>query len=160
MLDVTYPRGTLAGPGLLCFAAVSSRMIPTQHDALSTVGGRFRKCANVELANKLREFYAGVGQWWQQGKLPVVYHQSYNITFFGLEKLHPFDSAKYGRVLDILAKEGVLQRCETVEPEEATRHMLEDVHTEKYIDALETSPLKCAMVVELPAIAILPNWLV
>ena len=30
--------------------------------------------------------------------LPIVYHPKYNITFGGLEKVHPFDSQKYGRV--------------------------------------------------------------
>lgn len=28
----------------------------------------------------------------------IVYHPSYNLTFCGLEKLHPFDSRKYGHV--------------------------------------------------------------
>jgi hypothetical protein len=30
--------------------------------------------------------------------LPIVFHNRYNITFCGLEKVHPFDSQKYGRV--------------------------------------------------------------
>ncbi len=28
-------------------------------------------------------------------KLPICYSDKYNITAFGLEKLHPFDSTKY-----------------------------------------------------------------
>ena len=28
---------------------------------------------------------------------PIVYHPDYNMTFCGLEKLHPFDSIKYQR---------------------------------------------------------------
>lgn len=27
-----------------------------------------------------------------KGKFPICYHPSYNITFMGLEKIHPFDS--------------------------------------------------------------------
>jgi len=27
----------------------------------------------------------------------VVYHRNYNIGFYGLERLHPFDSRKYGK---------------------------------------------------------------
>uniref|UniRef100_A0A8C5HAQ3 Uncharacterized protein n=1 Tax=Gouania willdenowi TaxID=441366 RepID=A0A8C5HAQ3_GOUWI len=34
--------------------------------------------------------------------LPIVYHPDYNITFIGLEKLHPFDSGKWGKVIRFL----------------------------------------------------------
>lgn len=34
--------------------------------------------------------------------LPLFYSPLYNISFFGIEKLHSFDSQKYGRVIDIL----------------------------------------------------------
>ncbi|MEQ2308104.1 hypothetical protein AMECASPLE_024754 [Ameca splendens] len=34
--------------------------------------------------------------------LPIVYHPDYNITFMGLEKLHPFDSGKWGKVIHLL----------------------------------------------------------
>ncbi|KAM9758032.1 histone deacetylase 11 [Menidia menidia] len=34
--------------------------------------------------------------------LPIVYHPDYNITFMGLEKLHPFDSGKWGKVINFL----------------------------------------------------------
>lgn len=29
--------------------------------------------------------------------LPIVFDPGFNITFFGLENLHPFDTKKYGR---------------------------------------------------------------
>jgi histone deacetylase 11 len=32
------------------------------------------------------------------GFLPIVYSPQYNITACGLEKCHPFDSCKYGRI--------------------------------------------------------------
>lgn len=28
-------------------------------------------------------------------KLPIVYSKQYNITAFGIEKMHPFDASKY-----------------------------------------------------------------
>lgn len=31
---------------------------------------------------------------------PIVYSPRYNITFMGLEKLHPFDAGKWGKVID------------------------------------------------------------
>lgn len=30
--------------------------------------------------------------------LPLVYRAEYDISFWGLEQLHPFDTAKWGRV--------------------------------------------------------------
>jgi histone deacetylase 11 len=35
-------------------------------------------------------------------KCPIVYTPEYNISFFGVEKLHPFDSKKWGRVYQFL----------------------------------------------------------
>lgn len=33
---------------------------------------------------------------------PIVYSPRYNITFMGLEKLHPFDAGKWGKVISFL----------------------------------------------------------
>ena len=53
-----------------------------------------------EVAARLREggAYALLGGWPSAGKLPVVYSPLYNISFLGIENLHPFDSKKYKRV--------------------------------------------------------------
>jgi len=40
--------------------------------------------------------------------LPIVYSKKYNITAFGLEKCHPFDSCKYGRIFNHLIKKKVI----------------------------------------------------
>jgi histone deacetylase 11 len=39
--------------------------------------------------------------------IPVIYHPRYNITAFGLERLHPFDSRKYRRIHDALVARGL-----------------------------------------------------
>ena len=39
---------------------------------------------------------------------PVVYSALYNISFFGLEKLHPFDAAKFAKVAAALKKQKLL----------------------------------------------------
>lgn len=41
--------------------------------------------------------------------LPIVYSPEYNITFMGLEKLHPFDAGKWGKVIRFL--KGVQHNC-------------------------------------------------
>ena len=37
---------------------------------------------------------------------PIVYSSVYNIGFMGMEKIHPFDSAKWGKVYANLVGEG------------------------------------------------------
>ena len=39
---------------------------------------------------------------------PVVYSPMYNISFFGLEKVHPFDAAKFRKIVSALRKQDVL----------------------------------------------------
>ncbi len=39
--------------------------------------------------------------------VPIVYHPDYNITFMGLEKLHPFDAGKWGKVIHFLKGERI-----------------------------------------------------
>lgn len=41
----------------------------------------------------------------KRGQLPIVYHPIYNISFYGIERCHPFDSRKWGRVYDMLLGE-------------------------------------------------------
>jgi len=40
---------------------------------------------------------------------PVVYSSDYNIGFLGLERLHPFDSGKWGKVFQYL--KGISRTC-------------------------------------------------
>ena len=39
---------------------------------------------------------------------PIVYSDVYNIGFLGLERIHPFDSGKWGKVFSILKGEQLL----------------------------------------------------
>ena len=39
---------------------------------------------------------------------PIVYSPGYNITAYGFEKLHPFDSTKYKRIWEFLHQKGVI----------------------------------------------------
>jgi len=41
-------------------------------------------------------------------KYPIVYHPKYNISAFGFEKLHPFDSQKFGRIYSLLLRKNVI----------------------------------------------------
>lgn len=32
---------------------------------------------------------------------PIIYRKEYNVKFFGLENLHPFDSKKWGHIYKV-----------------------------------------------------------
>ncbi|XP_064944457.1 histone deacetylase 2 isoform X1 [Musa acuminata AAA Group] len=92
-------------------------------------------------------------------KVPVIYSSSYDIAFFGIEKLHPFDSSKWGRICQFLIKEGFLDKKQTVEPLEASKDDLLVVHSESYLSSLKSS-LNVATIIEVPPVSLLPNCLV
>jgi histone deacetylase 11 len=66
----------------------------------------------------------------------LVYHPRYNITAFGLERLHPFDSLKYRRIHDWLIRQGLRTPDQFHAPQACPRHDLLRVHTADYLDSL------------------------
>lgn len=52
------------------------------------------------VAARFAHAYADVVHRWPapSQQLPIVYSEDYNISLFGIEKLHPFDAAKFRRV--------------------------------------------------------------
>lgn len=50
----------------------------------------------------------------EHDKLPIVYSSAYNISFYGLEKVHPFDAGKWGKVFDGLKRESQYQKVAAV----------------------------------------------
>ncbi|XP_077948639.1 histone deacetylase 11 isoform X3 [Gasterosteus aculeatus] len=73
--------------------------------------------------------------------LPIVYHPDYNITFMGLEKLHPFDAGKWGKVIHFLKEEQFVTDGNIVEALEATKEDLLVVHTQRYLNRLKAAKL-------------------
>ncbi|KAH7681954.1 histone deacetylase 11 protein [Dioscorea alata] len=90
-------------------------------------------------------------------KASVIYSSSYDIAFLGIEKLHPFDSSKWGRICQFLISGGVLEKSQIVEPLEALQDDLL-VHPESYLSSLKSS-LKVSLIIEVPPVAALPNCL-
>ncbi|CAN9512182.1 unnamed protein product [Ophioblennius macclurei] len=91
--------------------------------------------------------------------LPIVYHPDYNITFMGMEKLHPFDAGKWGKVIHFLKEEQFITDGNIVEAREASEEDLLVVHTKRYINRLKWS-LVVATITEIPPLMFLPNFLV
>ncbi|XP_058189111.1 histone deacetylase 2 isoform X2 [Rhododendron vialii] len=92
-------------------------------------------------------------------KVPLIYSPSYDIAFLGIEKLHPFDSSKWGRICRFLIAGGVLDNKCIVEPREATKDDLLVVHSESYLNSLKRSST-VSIIIEVPPVALLPNFLV
>ena len=90
---------------------------------------------------------------------PIVYSPDYNISFFGLQKLHPFDSGKWGRTVGFLLDSGIFKNENFIAPVEASENRLLEVHTKEYLESLKWS-WKVAAVTEVPPVALLPNFIV
>jgi len=88
-------------------------------------------------------------------KAPIIYSTKYNITACGIEKLHPFDSSKYGRIHEYLTSEDTFQASQFVTPCCAARSDLLTVHTMRYLSSL-TSSWAIMKILELPGLCLLP----
>ncbi|TRY91510.1 hypothetical protein DNTS_029478 [Danionella cerebrum] len=91
--------------------------------------------------------------------LPIVYSPEYNITFMGLEKLHPFDAGKWGKVIRFLKEEQLINDEIIVPAREASEADLLVVHTARYLNRLKWSVV-VATITEIPPLLFLPNFLV
>jgi histone deacetylase 11 len=89
--------------------------------------------------------------------IPLVYHHRYNITAFGLERLHPFDGRKYRRIHDALVAGGLRSARDFLRPRPAARADLLKLHTTEYLRSLR-SPEILARILEVPVIRRLPAW--
>ena len=91
----------------------------------------------------------------------IVYSRHYNIGFYGLERLHPFDSRKYGRAWKLLCRHfGSSMQGLHVKPERAaSRDELMLVHSPGYLAQLR-DPKYVARALEVSRIRRLPGWVV
>jgi len=88
--------------------------------------------------------------------VPIVFHKKYDISFMGMEKLHPFDTKKYGKVANHLQQTcNIAPEC-FYQPEKASDADLELVHTSKYLATLKSSRT-VATIAEVAPLAFLPN---
>jgi len=90
-----------------------------------------------------------------------VYSSQYNIGFFGVERLHPFDSRKYGRAWKELRRRfGRKLDAHWIRPgRPASREELLGVHTPEYLRKLKRSSF-VAGVLEVPPLRFLAGWTV
>lgn len=76
---------------------------------------------------------------------PILYHDDHNIRFWGLEKLHPFDSTKFSRAKDFLEQQGAVPKGKkagttaTIPTAPVSNETLLGVHIQDYLDRLKRS---------------------
>ncbi|MCM8812213.1 MAG: histone deacetylase [Candidatus Omnitrophica bacterium] len=75
--------------------------------------------------------------------MPIVFSPRYDISFMGLEKLHPFDTTKYGKIYRHLVKMGIPR---------SVFH----TPTKEYLASLKSSRV-VAEIAELAPLSLLPN---
>jgi histone deacetylase 11 len=91
--------------------------------------------------------------------VPLVYSPKYNITAFGLERLHPFDGRKYRRIPDWLIRQGLRRPRDFTTPRPCTPADLLRIHTREYLRSLRDRRV-LARILEVPLVGSLPAWLV
>jgi len=78
------------------------------------------------------------------GYFPIVYSSSYNVSFCGLEKLHPFDAKKYLRVFHGLTERGVIDNTTKIHaPGVPSREFLLELMSWSYLMKLNFSYFIC-----------------
>ena len=89
----------------------------------------------------------------------LIYHRRYNIGLLGLERLHPFDSRKYGRAWRELRRQfgRDLDRAWVRPRRPVSRAELLGVHSEGYLKRLR-NPKFVAGVLEVPPLRYVPAW--
>ncbi|XP_075234964.1 histone deacetylase 11 [Lycorma delicatula] len=92
-------------------------------------------------------------------KWPIVYRDEYNVRFAGFERLHPFDSNKWGNIFQYLKSQRLLDENSITKPEEARTEDLLVVHSIEYLNSLKWS-WTVARIAEVAPLAMLPNFLI
>lgn len=91
----------------------------------------------------------------------LIYSPQYDISFFGIENLHPFDSCKYSKTWDGLVEKFGYKfiREKTIQPQSlVTEYELLTTHTHDYLHQLKSSQY-IAQALEIMPLAIVPNWI-
>ncbi len=89
-------------------------------------------------------------------QVPIIYRSEYNISVWGIEKFHPFDTNKYGGVYGHLLANSGLSPEQFYVPNIVSQKDLELVHTTKYLNSLNSSKT-VARIAEVSMLRFIPN---
>ncbi len=91
-------------------------------------------------------------------KIPIVYSDNYDITLFGLQNLHPFDTQKYSKIASHLTSNTTIEKSNFYAPQKISQEELLLVHSEDYLDSLKNSE-NLAYISELGILKKIPNFI-
>jgi histone deacetylase 11 len=89
-------------------------------------------------------------------RVAIVYSADYDISLGGLEKLHPFDIHKYGKIYRQLMADGLLRPDDVFVPAWPKEQDLVRVHSQAYLDSLRDRAV-VARCLEMPALKAAPQ---
>lgn len=89
--------------------------------------------------------------------MPIIYSPNYNISMFGIEKLQPFETQKYGKVWAHLKSTFRITEKDIFEPKPADEAILMTVHSKKYLDSLKKTGV-VTQIAELSVLGIVPGF--
>lgn len=100
----TVPIGLKPSPGGLCVAPTDLKIITvginlSEEDSLTATC--IKNCVLYDVPIETNQ-------------VPIIYRPEYNITLFGLERLHPFDSGKWGKVIQVIYPNPFLKLIVTI----------------------------------------------
>jgi histone deacetylase 11 len=72
-------------------------------------------------------------------RLPIIYSPRYDIRVLGIEKLHPFDSEKYGKIFRYLVNAVGIDEEAFYAPDPVSEETLLTVHSVEYLNSLKKS---------------------
>ena len=87
--------------------------------------------------------------------LPLFYSEHYNIKYFGIEKLHLFDSSKYERIFKDLINKRVIKGHQIFRPPRPDDGFLKKYHSKKYLQSLKSS-FNLLKIIELGSVLFFP----
>ena len=142
------------------------RMFPQLKDRLAPLSHTTAQRALASQRRQVAQPFVNRGAQFQKVDLhnpPIVYHDGYNVRAWGLQKLHPFDTEKYGKIAAIVKT--YLQTLPQINgnvdvrtPAAISDSDLKLVHSKEYLESIKDSRT-IAIMAELPAIGWFFNWL-
>jgi histone deacetylase 11 len=89
-------------------------------------------------------------------QLPIIFSADYDISLYGLEKLHAFDTGKYGKVFHYLTTRLGISEKRFWKARPVTDEELLTVHSRQYLDSL-SNPEVIAGIAELEILTMIPQ---
>ena len=97
---------------------------------------------------------------WSSRVPPLVYREEYNIRVYGLEKMHPMDSCKFGKIVSLLEASGLCRRSDLPSPAPITDDDLLEVHTDAYVRRVQNDKTYISQILELPFAFLVPKSII